>query len=72
MKAKIKTASGKEIEISMAAGKWQAVCTGAGLPLCSHVGSWFGPERDTEDEAIADKNAHKQSCSHHNPEVVRW
>ena len=53
--------------------KWQAVCQdGNKLPLCEHTGTWFGPERNTKNEAQKDADDHKRKCSHHNPAVVQW
>jgi hypothetical protein len=69
---KLTTNDGKEIKFKLAAGKFQAVCTGGGLPICGHIGSWFGPERDSRSQAEGDRDAHKNQCSHHNPEVVQW
>jgi len=68
----LRTASGKLIKIKMAEQKFQAICTGGPLPICSHIGSWFGPERNTEDEAKADRDEHKKQCPNHDPEVVQW
>jgi hypothetical protein len=51
---------------------WQAVCETVNLPLCSHTGSWYGPERQSKEEAQQDADAHKAKCTSHDPGVINW
>ena len=52
-------------------GKYQAYCE-TQFPICKHRGTWFGPERDTEQEANEDRDNHIEDCEGHEPDVIHW
>ncbi len=54
------------------AGKFQAYCDFGGLPICGHIGTWYGEERNTRSEAVRDRDDHKRKCPHHEPQVIDW
>ncbi len=68
----IKSSNGQVLKIKTATGKYQAVCDYTPPPLCSHIGTWFGPERDTYEEAKKDKEDHLKQCPNHLPSVIQW
>lgn len=69
----LKARSGRSVIHTTVAGIWQSVCEdGNSLPLCSHRGTWFGPERATKNEADADGVEHHKKCKNHNPETFQW